>query len=106
MNNLKFVSYKLVFRLKLVQITSMISNDGFVSKMNVPIATDDFVDRLSDFVSFWQYDRSKVYGTYPRYIQANWSSYYEVNLTRVLHPKGFCYTFNFPGISQFFHVEK
>lgn len=98
--------YEFASRLKYLQITSLISGDGFMAKMNRSIPTDDFVQRLEDFVSFWKYDSYKAYQTYPMYIHAKWLSRYEVNLTRVLHPKGFCFTFNFPGSNEIFNLEK
>jgi hypothetical protein len=81
----------------------MISKDGFISSLNLSISTHDFVDRLSDFVDFWDFSHDNLY---PNDMHATWLSYFEVNLTRVLHPKGFCFTFNFPGTSEFFHLER
>jgi hypothetical protein len=102
----KFIFMIFGYRLKHLQITSLISSDAFMSQFNESIPTDDLVARFDDFVNFFIYDSSKMYQTYPRYIHANWSSYYEVNLTRVLHPKGFCYTFNFPGAREIFQLDK
>jgi hypothetical protein len=92
--------------LKHLQITSLISNDGFLAQLNKSIPTYDLVARLDDFVSIFIYDTDEMYQTYPMYIHANWSSYYEVNVTRVLHPKGFCYTFNMPVVQEIFHLDK
>jgi hypothetical protein len=94
---------KLNFRLKHLQITSLISQDGFISSQNLSISTDDFVDRLSEFVDFWYISDRNLY---PNDMHATWLSYFEVNLTRVLHPKGFCFTFNFPGTSEFFRLDR
>jgi hypothetical protein len=86
-----------------MQIASLISNDSFMSGLNISIPTDDLVDHLNDFVDFWIYNDGEFY---PMEIHAIWSSYYEVNLTQVLHPKGFCFTFNAPKASEVFRLEK
>jgi hypothetical protein len=86
-----------------MQITSLISNDEAMLTFNLSIPTDDFVDRLDDFISFWNYQEGDFY---PRDQYAMWDSHFEVNFTRILQPEGFCYTFNLPMISEFFHVDK
>jgi hypothetical protein len=91
------------FRSKKMQIVSLVSKDGLMAKFNVSIPTHDLVDVMTWFYSFWLYQRGTVYASD---MYANWLSYYEVNMTRVLSPNGNCYTFNFPGASQFFQLEK
>lgn len=88
-----------------MQITSLISNDGIMSSLNVSIETDDFVDRLDDFISIWYYDKM-FGGDYPVQMSATWNTSYPVNFMRVLHPKGFCYTFNFPEVSEVFNLNR
>lgn len=89
----------------MMQIASLISEDDFMARFNTSIPTDDFIDRLDDFLSFWHYDSQPIYQTYARYMKANWSESYEVNLTQVLYRTGFCDTFNFPNASQFFNMD-
>lgn len=92
-------NFNIFLRLKLMQIASLISNDGFMSSLNVSIPTDDFVERLDDFVSFWYY--GEHHPDFPDFTRANWTANYDANFTRVLHPKGFCYTFNYPDRGMF-----
>jgi hypothetical protein len=86
-----------------MQIVSLVSKDGLMAKLNVSIPTDDVAIKLTRFISFWLYQKGKRYASA---MFATWLSAHEVNLTRVLSPKGNCYTFNFPGASKFFHLEK
>ena len=90
--------------MKLLQVTSLISSDGFMKNFN--ISTDDFLERLREYYDFWQYDQQSSNKMYVQRMLANWSAEYEANLTQVLHPKGFCFTFNFPNASEFYHLEK
>jgi hypothetical protein len=86
-----------------MQIVSLVSKDGLMAKFNVSIPTDDLDKRLMWFISFWLFQARKRYASD---MYATWLSAHEVNLTRVLSPNGNCYTFNFPGASKFFHLEK
>jgi hypothetical protein len=89
-------------RLKLMQITSLIARDGFMASLNISIPTDDFIERLEDFGSIWHYDDDFGFGL-PEQMAAGWNDLYSVDFTRVLHPKGFCFTFNIPKFSEVFH---
>lgn len=42
--------------LKYMQVISLVSRDGFLSKLNVSVPTDDFIEKLHEFPSFWQVD--------------------------------------------------
>jgi hypothetical protein len=87
-----------------MQITSLIANDGFMASLNVSIPTDDFVERLGDFIGVWYFD--EFFGDeFPEQMRASWNVSYSVEFTRVLHPKGFCYTFNIPKSSEVFHMN-
>lgn len=77
-----------------MQIASLISNDGFMSSLNVSISTDDFVEVMDDFVSVWYY--GPYHPDFPAFLHGNWTTEFDANFTRILHPKGFCYTFNYP----------
>jgi hypothetical protein len=86
----------------MMQIASLISNDDFMSSFNVSIPTNDFVEGLGDFIEFWIYES---YNFYPEDINAIWLGKFEVNLTRTLHPKGFCFTFNLPKAADIFNMD-
>ena len=89
----------IVFRLKLMQIISLVSNDGLMAGFNISIPTDDLIERLGDFISMWHYESYPRYQTYTQHTYANFTEKYEVNLTQVINRNGFCYTFNFPNAS-------
>lgn len=62
------------FRLKYMQVISIISRDGFLSKYNVSVPTDDFIEILKSFPSLWSPDKNDkpyIYG-----VQGNWSDRY------------------------------
>lgn len=88
-----------------MQVASLISNNGLMSSLNISIPTDDFVDRLNDFLSIWDSELDDEF-EYETQMKATWRSKFKVNLTRVLHPKGFCFTFNFPPPSKVFDLNK
>lgn len=88
-----------------MQITSLISNDGFMSSLNISIPTDDFIERLDDFMNLWESDKDDEF-EYQRLMSANWYDIYKVNLVRVLHRKGFCFTFNSPNVSEVFNFDE
>lgn len=93
------------FRLKLMQITSLISNDIFMSSLNISIPTDDFIERLDDFMNLWESDKDDEFD-YQRLMSASWYGAYKVNLIRVLHRKGFCFTFNSANVSEIFNFDE
>jgi hypothetical protein len=94
------------FRLKKLQVTSLIANDGLMASMNISIPTNDFIKQLEQFPVIWHYERDRDHGPYPYQMYANWTEKYETSFTRILHPKGFCYTFNFPEASQLYDLDK
>jgi len=74
------------------------------STFNINIATDDFLERLKDFPSFWiprHEEGNQVDGAY-----GNWSEKYSVNFTDVLWRTGFCSTFNFPLLNDLFNLNQ
>jgi hypothetical protein len=103
LENLGVLEFLMIFRLKKMQIVSLVSKDGLMAKFNVSIPTNDLVITLRKFFAFWLYGQ---YREYANSMYATWLSAYEVNLTRVLSPKGHCYTFNFPKALEFFHLEQ
>lgn len=64
--------------LKYMQVIGMVYRDGFLSKYNVSIPTDDFIERLMDFPEFWRTENSIYDSNYPvvEDIRGNWSSRY------------------------------
>jgi hypothetical protein len=92
--------------LKRLQIASLIARDGFMGKFNVTIPTDDLVDRLHDFPSFWMFKNHDRMKKIADFVFGQWSEGFSVNFTEVLCPTGFCYTFNFPSdISEFYNLN-
>jgi hypothetical protein len=89
----------------MMQILSLISNDRFLSNLNVSIPTDNLIDRLNDFISIFQYNEDPE-NVHPVNMQASWKRFHETLWTRILHKTGFCYTFNFPNANQVFKLEK
>lgn len=92
-----------------MQIISVISGDDFLSELNISIPTDDLIERLEDFVSFFFIDFSRdgsgSLDHYSRTCLGNWTNYFPVNMTKVLMRTGFCYTFNFPNLEKFYNFE-
>lgn len=39
-----------------MQVISLVSRDGFLSKYNVSVTTDDFIEKLKDFPNFFTVD--------------------------------------------------
>jgi hypothetical protein len=88
-----------------MQIASLIGNDRFMSRHNVSVSADDFIELMNDFPSVFRHS-SKLSNPYALNMESNWSMQHEANWTKVLYKTGFCYTFNYPNASQMFHVEK
>jgi hypothetical protein len=91
-----------------MQIISLISNDRFLSNLNVSVSTENMISRLNDFFSLLRYEpiEPDLNALSPIFLNGNWSNRYEANWTETLHKTGFCYTFNFPNSSQFFHLDE
>lgn len=45
------------FRLKFMQVIGLVPRDGFLAKYNISIPTDDFIDVLKSFLSFYDLGR-------------------------------------------------
>lgn len=78
----------------------MITKDDFLN-VNLSIPTDDFIDRLRDFPSFWREPDDDEIMIPDQSLR--WIGIYEVNLTEILWSTGFCYTFNYPGFEKMFN---
>lgn len=53
-----------------MQVIGMVSGDVFLSKYNISIPTDDFIETLRQFPSFWgEGDEATSFGD----INGNWS---------------------------------
>jgi hypothetical protein len=57
-----------------MQVISIISRDGFLAKYNVSIPTDDFVEKIKEFPSFWYMDRGNK--PFNLGVAGNWSNRY------------------------------
>jgi len=87
--------------LKYLQIINLIYKSDL--NLNISITTDDFMERLNDFPSFWiQKEKApEVEG-----VQGNWSNKYAVNFTEILWRTGICSTFNFPRLDELFNLDQ
>jgi hypothetical protein len=47
------------FRLKYMQVVSLVSHDNFLSNYNISIPTDDFVETMKKFPGFWNVDNNR-----------------------------------------------
>lgn len=57
-----------------MQVISLVTKDGFLSKFNITIPTDDFIEQLKSFPNFWYVDRGNkkfIFG-----VAGNWSERY------------------------------
>lgn len=91
-----------------MQIISVIYGDERLSNLNLTIPTDDFVERLNDFFPFFSRgigSNERVRNNHAKNCRANWTMEYEVNLTKVLGPNGFCYTFNLPKLEKLYKLS-
>lgn len=97
-----FLYYLIYFSLKYLQIVSLTTDDDFLNDYNVSIPTDDLVDILKKF--------PKLIYTINTYqlniLHAWWGKFFQAVFTETLGPKGICWTFNFPGASKLFNLEK
>jgi hypothetical protein len=88
-------------QLQYLQILAVTVNDDTLSKLNLPVSTDDLVERLDDFTKLMH----SVAVSYDRII-ANWTDKFDVNPAQTLGPNGLCYTFNFHGADQMFNLNE
>lgn len=92
--------------LKMMQVASLVADDRFMSSkyQNLTIPTEDFVDILGSFGSFFG---DPMYKRFLRfYFTGNWTDKYPANFTHTLWKTGPCYTFNFPNSTQMFHLNE
>jgi hypothetical protein len=47
-----------------MQVVSLITRDNFFSGYNISIPTDDFMQKLFEFPSFWGYESNAVRGNF------------------------------------------
>jgi amiloride-sensitive sodium channel len=96
--------------LKMMQVASLVAQDKFMSTNypNVSISTDDFVEVLGSFGSFFgppaYFEGERLLSL--SFFAGNWTDRYPANLTYTLWKTGFCYTFNFPNSSQMFEMDR
>lgn len=86
-----------------MQVIGLVYNDDFLLRYNAIIPTDDFIERLSDFKPFFDSD---VYDDSGFAFQMSWSWNYGTYFYEVLFKTGFCFTFNYPGSSEIFNLNK
>jgi hypothetical protein len=93
-----------------MQIASLIANDRFMSRNNLSAPSEDFVDRMADFPTFWLQRppgfKSEYESPHVIMIYLSWSNQYYTNWTRVQSKTGFCSTFNYPNVSQMFFQDR
>jgi hypothetical protein len=97
-------SFKFHSSLKLLQIASLIGNDRALSNYNISIPMENLTDVIREFVNVYRCNEdSRICASH---FLGNFSRKYETNWTRIWHKTGFCFTFNFPNSSQFFHLDE
>lgn len=57
-----------------MQVISLVSRDGFLSKYNLSIPTDDFIETLKSFPTYWTGNKKELPFKYG--VRGNWSERY------------------------------
>jgi hypothetical protein len=89
-----------------MQIASLIANDRFMSRNNLTAPTEDFIDRMTDFPSFWNEYQPRFQKPHVIQMFFYWNNQHFTDWTRVLAKTGFCSTFNYPNVSQVFYQDR
>ncbi|KAG5679611.1 hypothetical protein PVAND_009171 [Polypedilum vanderplanki] len=94
--------------LKMFHVTSLINRDVLFQSQYKKFAfsTTDFMDILHSFELPWFSSFSRIKNTTVNFFDAIWLKNYYAVLTQTLWKGGFCYTFNFPKLEDFFYVDK
>lgn len=101
-NGTKRIENFILNELKMLQVTSLIARDGFVSEKfpDLKVPTDDFMDIL-DIFNETLGDNSKVDESFG----GHWIKQYFVDARKILTEFGDCYTFNYPDSDRIYTDE-
>lgn len=91
-----------------MQVTSLIGRDRFLSKYNLSINTEDFIDILHEFPQLFIVMNGGLEPDdefFLRFLNGIWSQRYKTKWREVLYKTGSCYTFNFPELEDFYNVK-
>jgi hypothetical protein len=89
---------KLDFRLKYMQMVSLVTGDDFLVQYNLTIDTEDFMGYLQNLTWEWH---SFAYSSF-----MGFDDFYRILFAEIVASSGICYNFNMVDAEELFHLDK
>jgi hypothetical protein len=80
-----------------MQAVALATNDEFLVSYNLSVDADDVLDYMKNLTYIW------MDWTFSK--NAEFDDMYNVNLSLVAGPSGYCYSFNIANASDLFHLD-
>jgi hypothetical protein len=90
-------NHKLGFRLKFMQAVALATNDEFLVSYNLSIDAGDVLEYMKNLTYGWMDRKFSKY--------AEFDDLYNVNMSLVAGPSGYCYNFNMANASDLLHLD-